>query len=480
MSLYKKAMNGMLWNFFDKVINQVCSFIVIIYIARVIGPESFGLIGLLTIFLLLGESIVNSGFSQALIQKSKSVCDIDYHTIFIVNVIISFLVYILLYYSSPAISDFYSEPKLTDISRVLFLVIIINSFSVVCRAQLSINIDFKSIAIVNTISSLLGLLVAIIFVQLNYDYWSIVALNITKSAASSVLFFVYTKWRPRFIFSIDSFKSLFNFGVNLLISGLLAIFTNNLYSILIGKFYSTTQVGYFSQATNLTNTISTTITSVLQKVTYPILTSINDDKERLTEIYITLIKVTALISIPCMTGFAIIAEPFTHIFLGEEWVSIIPVLFYLSLARMFTPISAVNMNILNAIGRSDIFLKVDLIKIPIFLLGLYISLPYGINVIAIAMLATSVIAFFINAFYPGVFLGFGAIKQILHTYKIILSASIMYFVSLTFSFDSYLTELIFCLLVLPVVYFVSLLILREEILVNLLKKTKLGRFCNGS
>lgn len=473
MSLYKKTRNGMLWNLGDKVISQICGFIVIVYIASIIGPEKFGLLGLLSIFVLLGESLVNSGFSQALIHKSKRVTDVDYCTIFIINISLSFLVYSILYILSPYIASFYSEPKLTEISRVLFLVIIINSLSVVCRAKLSIAIDFKSIAIANTISSILGLIVAVTMVNMNYSYWSIVGLSVTKSIAATVVLFLLAKWHPRLVFSLESFSSLFKFGINLLVSGILAIITNNLYSILIGKYYSTIHVGYFTQASNLTNTVSTTITSVLQKVTYPVLTSMNDDNDRLIETYIIMIRVTALISLPCMVGFAIIAEPFTDLFLGEAWNCIVPLIFYLSLARMFTPISAINMNVLNAIGRSDLFLKVDLIKIPIFLLGLYLSLPYGIKSIAISMLVTTIISYFINAYYPSKLLGFGPIKQIKSVFKIILSVIVMSFSSEMFSFESSSSELIFSLTFLPCVYVAALFILRESIVIDIFNKVKL-------
>lgn len=472
MTLFQKALKGIIWTFLDKILNQMCSFIILIYIAREIGPDSFGLVGLLTIFLLIGDTVVNSGFLQALVQKSKNVKEIDYNTIFIVNLGLAILVYTILFFTSPLIASFYSEPELTKLARVVFIIVIINSLSIICRAKLTIDVNFRYLALANTIASLFSLAVGVLLVNLGYSYWSLIILNVVKSLVNTLCLFYLTKWVPKLQFSIESFISLFRFGFNLLVAGILSILSNNLYSIVIGRYYSTTQVGYYSQATNLTNAISTTITTILQKVTYPILTSINDDRDRLNEVYITLIKVTALISLPSMVGFAIISRDFTHVFLGDEWLPVIPVLFYLSLARLFTPISAVNMNILNAIGRSDLFLFVDLIKIPIFLIGIYIAHPFGIEAIAQSVFITTTFSFFINAYYPGKILGFGALKQIKSTCKIIASTLIMYIASKLYNIDDNLMNLIFNLVCLPIVYISSLFLLKEKTLSNIINRLR--------
>ena len=199
---------------------------------------------------------------------------------------------------------------------------------------------------------------------------------------------------PKLIFSMESFKLLFKFGSNLMLAGFVATLINNLYVALVGRYFNATQVGYFTQAQNLSNNLSQFISSTLQGVTYPIMTSVKEDSERLVSIYTQLISVTMLVSLPMLIGFAAVSEEFVRIILGDEWLPVVPVLAALCFARTITPISWINLNILNAVGRSDLFLKVDLSKLPMNLGALFIALPYGIEGLAWAMVCTSFIAFF--------------------------------------------------------------------------------------
>lgn len=428
MSLKQKAIRGFAWSLADKMINQLGYLAVTIYLARLIGPESFGLIGMLTIFMLLAESVISNGFSAALVQRSKQVTPEDESTVFYINMAWGVAMYILLYFSAPFIADFYKAPQLIDISRLLFVVIIINSLVVVVRAKLTINIDFKSQTIASTIATLLSAVVGVYLAQLGYDYWAFVWMLVIKSALNALLIWLLCRWLPQFIFSVESFKRLFKFGSNLMIAGFVATFVNNLYIALIGRYFNATQVGYFTQANNLSNNLYLMLSSTLQGVTYPILTSIKDERERLVSIYKQLISITLLVSLPLLVGLAAVSDEVVLLFLGEEWLSVAPVLSILCFARAITPISAINMNILNAIGRSDLFLKVDLSKLPMTLAALLISVPYGIEAVAWAMVATSAIAFFINAYFPGKLFGFGSWPQLKAAIKYIIAAVIMYVV----------------------------------------------------
>ena len=428
MSLKQKAIKGFAWSLADKLVNQLGYLLVTIFLARIIGPESFGLIGMLTIFMLLAESVISNGFSAALVQRSNQVTPEDESTVFYINMAWGVAMYILLYFSAPFIADFYKAPQLIDISRLLFVVIIINSLVVVVRAKLTINIDFKSQTIASTIATLLSAVVGVYLAQLGYDYWAFVWMLVIKSALNALLIWLLCRWLPQFIFSVESFKRLFKFGSNLMIAGFVATFVNNLYIALIGRYFNATQVGYFTQANNLSNNLYLMLSSTLQGVTYPILTSIKDERERLVSIYKQLISITLLVSLPLLVGLAAVSDEVVLLFLGEEWLSVAPVLSILCFARAITPISAINMNILNAIGRSDLFLKVDLSKLPMTLAALLISVPYGIEAVAWAMVATSAIAFFINAYFPGKLFGFGSWPQLKAAIKYIIAAVIMYVV----------------------------------------------------
>lgn len=478
MNLKQKALNGFAWSLSDKLINQIGYLATTIYIARLIGPESFGLIGMLTVFMLLAESVVSNGFTQALVQKSHTITEEDASTIFYVNMLWGVLMYVLLFFAAPAIADFYSQPLLIDISRILFLVIIINSFSIVARAKLTINIDFKSQAIAGTFATISSSIIALYLASENYGIWALVGLILAKAFFLNIGLWFFCHWYPKLIFSVQSFKALFKFGSNLMLAGLGATLLNNLYIALIGRYFNATNVGYFTQATNLSNFLSGFISSTLQGVTYPIMTSIKEDKTRLVEVYKKLISITMLVSLPLLVGFAAVAENVILLFLGPEWLPTVPVLIALCLARAVTPISAINMNILNAIGRSDLFLKVDLSKYPMVIAAFFIGINYGIEGVAWSMVATSFISFFINAYFPGKMFGFGGVAQLKVAYKYIISAVVMYTGVTMLSFDGQLWFILIAQIALgAVIYPVSLLIMRDKFFIEntkpILKKLQL-------
>lgn len=412
MSLKTKAIHAFSWSLADKIINQFGSLLVTVYLARLLGPESFGFIGMLTIFVLLTDGVVSGGFMQALVQRSKDITDDDANTVFFINVGWAVLIYALLFAAAPWIAKFYRQPELTLIARVLFLTIIINSFAVVVRAKLTILVDFKSQAVTNTIAMMLSALLALWLANNDYGYWALVWMGLSKALFSTVGVWWFCRWVPQWRFSTQSFRSLFKFGSNLMLAGFVAIFVNNLYITLIGRFYNASHVGFYTQAANMSNAVYGFVSSSLQGMTYPIMTSIKDDRDRLINIYKQLVSITMLVCLPMLIGFAAVAKDFIQVFLGEAWLPAAPVLVALCVARTVTPISAINMNILNAVGRSDLFLKVDLSKLPMTLGALYFALPYGIEGIAWASVITSFIAFFINAYYPGKMFGFGGLAQL--------------------------------------------------------------------
>ena len=472
MSLRNKALSGLVWAITDKLFNQLGLLGVTVYLARLLGPESFGLIGMLTIFVLLTESVISGGFNQALVQRSSQLTESDSSTIFYVNFAWGLAIYAVLYCSAPHISEFYSQPELTAISRLLFVVIIINSLSVVVRAKLTIEVDFKSLTLANTFSTVASAGVGITLSIYGYGYWALVWLHISKSIVITLALWVYCKWFPRLVFSPNSFRSMFGFGSNLMFAGLVATFVNNLYVVLIGRYFSATHVGYYTQANFMSTAASEFISSTLKGVTYPILTSVKDDRERLTRIYKQLIGVTMMVSLPILVGLSAISYDVVTIILGDEWMATVPVLAILCLARAITPISIVNMNILNAIGRSDLFLFVDLSKLPMTLGALYIALPYGIEGLAWAVLATTCISFFINAYFPGKIFGFGGFSQLRIAWKYAVASLLMYVV-VKFLFDAnsmaLLASKIFAGMV---VYVLALLVLKDELYLNTIQDLK--------
>ncbi|MBB1303742.1 lipopolysaccharide biosynthesis protein [Pseudoalteromonas sp. SR44-8] len=461
-SLKRKFLNGFIWNLADKIVSQFAYLGVMLYIARLIGPEAFGLVGMLTVFMLITESIVSNGFSQALVQRSNELTEDDSSTIFYVNLIFGVVIYTLLYFSSPLISSFYNEAELTNIARVLFLVVIINSLTVVVRAKLIIKVDFKSQAISSFIATIISSLLGFYLAVTGYSYWSLVYLILCKSIINNTMMWFFCNWFPKLIFNKDSLRKLFKFGSNLMLAGLIATLYKNIYIILLGRFFDSGKVGYFTQATNLTNFLSALISSTLQSVTYPLLTEVKANRIKLVNIYTQLIAVTMMASIPVLVGFSAVSETFVHIFLGDDWLPAIVVIKLLCLSRAITPISSINMNILNAIGRSDLFLKVDLLKIPIVILAIVIALPYGIVGVSVAIVITSIISFFINAYYPGKLFSFGVKEQLRISKNYIISALLMYVCVEYVVFEDLWLTLTSKLFVGAFIYVASLLLLKDK------------------
>ncbi|XEH48868.1 lipopolysaccharide biosynthesis protein [Edwardsiella tarda] len=470
MNLKSKIIPGLIWNAADKLVSQLGYFLSVLYISKLIGPEAFGLIGMLTIFILLTESIVSNGFSQALVQRSNQLTEADSSTVFYINILWGGGVYVILFMASPVIADFYQKPELVSIARWLFLSVIVNSLTVVVRAKLIINIDFKSQTIASLFATLVSSPIAIFLALHGYSYWSFVCLLLIKSVVLNICLWCFSCWYPKALFSKDSFSRIFKFGSNLMFAGFISTLVNNIYIALIGRYFNTASVGYFTQATNVTNFLSQFISSTLQGVTYPILTSVRGERDKLILIYKRLIIATLFVSLPALVGLSAVAEDFVLLFLGKQWLFAVPIIQLLCIARMITPISAINMSVLNAVGRSDLFLKVDLSKLPMTIVSLFISIPYGINGIASGMVIVSFISFFINAYYPGKLFGFGAVEQLKVGIKVIIATVTMY-VSLSFvHYDILWVAFLMKILIGIGVYLLVLFSLQEKEVLFFIKK----------
>ena len=423
-SLKAQATRGMLWSTVDKFAVQAGQFIVGIVLARILMPEDFGLIGMLSIFLALSQVFIDSGMGSGLIQRQDRT-NADYSTVFVFNFVVSVCFYLILFFTAPLIARFYDQPLLTLLTRTLGLNLIINSLAIVQRSKLTIAIDFKSIAKVNVIGVALGGTAGVVTAILGFGVWAIVIQTLVSSVATVSSLWLFSKWNPSIVFSKESFKTLFGYGSKLLLAGLYAQTLNNIYNITIGKAYPAGQLGYYTRTKQFAEITAGTVSSILQQVTFPILASVQHDKARLISIYSRLIKMTAFFIFPSMTLLALLAKPLILILLTDKWAAVIPLLQWMAFARIIYPISVINMNILNAIGRSDLFLKVDLSKFPLILLTLIITIPLGIKAIVIGHVITSSISFFINAYLPGKLFGYGGLKQLKDMASVIVSTIIM-------------------------------------------------------
>ena len=423
-SVRSQLLHGVAWNFVEKVLVRGISFIIGIILARLLSPSDFGLIGMLAIFVAISNVFIEGGLAKALIQR-KDCQDIDFSTAFVANVGMSLVIYVILFLTAPLIADFYDEPVLVDIIRILSLNFILGSFNIVQRAKLMANVDFKSLAQINVISTIVSGGVGIAMAYYGCGVWSLVGQTLCSTIVLLLLFPLYSKWRPSVSFSGDSFRQLFGFGSKLMVTGVYSVILNNISTICIGRFYKSSQLGFYTRASQFSEMISSTLYDVLGNVTFPVLSHLQDDREKLIAVYRKSLFLTAMIIFPIMILCALLARPMVLIMLTEKWLPCVVMMQWLFLARMFTPLSSINMNILNAVGRSDLFMKLDFSKAPLILAILAITIPIGVEAITIGSFFTSFICFFINAYLPGRIFGYGAIKMIQDWRYIFLSIAIM-------------------------------------------------------
>ena len=411
MTLKQKTVNGLLWSFIENFSNQGITFIVGIILARLLTPEEFGLIGMITIFIAISTSVINSGFSQALIRK-KDCTDTDYSTVFYFNLLVGVVLFAILFFAAPLIAGFFNEPQLTKLVKVLASVLVIDAFTIIQRTKLTKRIDFKLQTKISVIADIVSGVAGIAMAYTGFGVWSLVARQIIQRALNALLLWVWNRWIPLLVFSKESFKELFSFGSRLLVSGLIDTAYRNIYLLVIGKFFSAAELGYFTRSEQFQKLPSQNINTVIQRVTYPVLSSMQDDKSRLKNNYQKLIRSTMLITFVLMLGMAAVAEPMIITLIGEKWRPSIIYLQMLSFVGMMYPLHALNLNMLKVSGRSDIFLKLEIIKKILAVPTIVIGVIWGIKIMIAGMMVNTLIAYYLNSYWSGRFIGYSFKQQV--------------------------------------------------------------------
>ena len=423
-SLKQKTTNGLFWSSVERFSNQGVSFVFSIILARILAPRDFGIVAMIGIFFAVAQSFVDSGFSNALVRKTDR-REEDLSTCFYFNIGVGIVAYIVLFLIAPFIADFYNQPILSPIIRITGFGVVLNSLCVVQQALFTIRIDFKSQAKVTLSATIISGIVGVVLAYLEYGVWALVWQGVVMSLVRMGLLWLMSKWRPKAGFSKDSFHYLFGYGSKLLASGLLDTIYNNIYPIVIGKFYSPAQLGNYSRALTFAQLPSSNITSILQRVTFPVLSTIQDDMPRLQTDYRRLLKLSAFIVFPLMMGLAAVAFPVIRIILTPKWEGCSLYLQIICFALMLYPIHAINLNLLQVKGRSDLFLRLEVIKKIVGVCIMCITIPLGITAMCIGMVASSLIALFINTFYTGKLIDIGYLKQMCDLLPIFINSLLM-------------------------------------------------------
>ena len=409
-SLAHKTVKGTLWSFAERFSAQGIHLLVMIVIARRLSPKEFGLIGMLAIFLAVAQSLIDSGFSQALIRKQDRT-DTDKNTVFYFNVLVSSVIYLCFYFISPWVSAFYDEPQLCQIMRVICLAIVVDSFAVVQRANYVIAIDFKTQTKATLVSAVVSGIIGIYLAYNGYGVWALVCQFLSNSVVNVIVLWSFSRWYPRLVYSWQSFRELFGFGSKLMISGLLDTLYRNVYQLVIGKAFSADSLGHFTNAHKFSDLPSSNLTTVLQRVTYPVLCTIQDDDVRLAIVYRKFLRLSAFAIFPLMCGLAAVSYPLIDIVLGGKWHYAAILLVPLCFQMMWYPIHSINLNLLQVKGRSDLFLRLEIIKKIIGVTILFCSIPFGLLVMCYTGILSSVLCLAINTYYTGKLINVGFFMQ---------------------------------------------------------------------
>lgn len=435
MALKEKTIKGLVWSFIDTLSRQGITFIIGIILARLLSPKEFGLIAMTSIFFAISQMFISSGFGDALVRK-KDCSQADYSTAFYYNLFVSAIFFLVLYFTAGSIGEYFNEPKLKQIIRVLSLGLVVSAFSLVQQTILTQRVDFKLQTKVSVISGVVSGIVGIVMAFMGYGVWSLVVKMLLGSVMATLLLWFLNTWRPSLVFSLESFKAMFSFGHKLLFVYLIDTIYRNVYYFIIGKFFSATDLGFYSRADQFSIFPVQNMTIAVQRVSYPVMSMVQEDNVKLKEGYRRIILSTMFMAFFIMLGLAAVAKPLILLLIGEKWTPVIVYLQLLCFGTMLLPLHGLNLNILNVKGRPDLSLKLELIKkalaVPVVIAGVI----WGIKYMILGMIINSIIAYYFNSFFSGRLINYSLKEQvmdILPTFLLALLVSgIVYSLSFVF------------------------------------------------
>lgn len=410
-SLKNKTIKGTFWSGIDNVVQFGTIFVVGVFLARLLTPDDYGLIGIISIFTAISNTIINGGFTSALI-RTKSISEDDYNTAFVSNFTLSVGLYLIIFLLAPLISSFFGREELVLLTRVSTLGIIIGSFALIQRTLLTKRIDFKSQTKVTLVASLTSGSVGILMAFGGCGVWSLVTQGLVSNTMNAALLWVANKWTPRLKFSKESFRRLFGFGWKMMLSSLLDTIWRELNQVVIGKYYNPAALGQYTRANNFSSLFSRNLSDVVQRVSYPVLSEVQDEKERMVSAYRRIIKVSMFVTTVGMFFLGAISEPFIYCLIGPKWHDAAVFLPILCVTGSLYPIQSINLNMLQVLGRSDLFLGLEIIKKIIALVPLFIGVYYGILPMLYSGIPMTIICYFLNSYFSGKLLNYSSFMQL--------------------------------------------------------------------
>ncbi len=462
--LKSKMLNAFTWTTIDRFGQQIIQFVIGVILARLLSTEDYALIGMIIIFIALSTVLVDGGFGQALIKKQDA-NQKDFNTIFYFNIFVSALLYSILFLTAPLVASFYNEPKLTSILRVLSLVTLLHSVSFIQYVNLIKQLKFRDLAIINIISVIVSGTIGILMAFNGFGVWALVAQQLSAQIIKTILYPTFVRWMPKLQFSFSVIKEFWNFSIPLLSTSILNVLFNNVYFVLLGKYYPKT-VGYFYMANKYSETVNFTSQQILQQSTYPLLVQVQDDNERLIRIHSQLTKTISLLFFPLVFILVVVAKPLIITLITEKWLASVILFQLLLTANLFTPLYVLNINVLNSRGLTKNTFNIEIIKKALIVLSILLCFPYGIEIMLIGFIVANYSTYFLSMFHIRKHLNYKIKLQISHLvsgilYGFLVGGTILFF---RFLSVSNLALLIIQLSVAAIVYFLIIKLFYPEVL----------------
>lgn len=407
----REVLSGLIWRYAERCGAQGIQFIVSIVLARLLTPSDYGLVGLITVFLSIAQVFAQSGLGQALVQK-KNADNIDFSTVLYYSIAFSIILYIILFICSPPLAAFYNAPELTAVIRVLSLTVIIGAINSVQQAYVQKTMQFKRFFFATLGGTLVSAVVGICMAFKGFGIWALVAQQLTNQTIDTIILWLSVKWRPILAFSVARMKQLFSYGWKILATSLINNIYFNIFTLVIGKVFSSSDLGYYNRGEQFPKVIETNIDSAVEGVLFPVMSEVQDDKVRLKSMVRRFISSSTFAVFPIMAGLAAIARPFVIILLTDKWLPAVAFIQFNCFIKAFMPIFKANLQAINAVGRSDIFLKLEIIKRTIGILILIVTLPFGLYAMMFGRCTECVLDLIIDAFPNKKILGYSFLEQI--------------------------------------------------------------------
>lgn len=411
ISCSDNVINNFIWRFAERSGAQIVSFIVSIVLARILAPEDYGTIALVTVFTAVLQVFIDSGLGTALIQK-KDADDLDFSSVFYFNFCICIILYVGMFIAAPYIAFFYEDRNLTSVVRVLSFTLVISGVKGIQQAYVSRNMLFKRFFFSTIGGTLFSAFLGVGMAYAGFGVWALVAQQLSNTAIDTLILWITVKWRPKKMFSWRRLKALLAFGWKLLVSALLDTAYNNLRNLIIGKMYSSTDLAFYNQGDKFPKVVVTNINTSIDSVLLPTMSSVQENRERVKQMTRRAIKTSTYVMAPLMMGLAFCAEPIVKLVLTDKWLPCVPFLRIFCITYMFWPVHTANLNAINAMGRSDWFLRLEIVKKITGMLILLSTMWFGVMAMAYSLLLSSVLSQIINSWPNRKLLNYGYLEQV--------------------------------------------------------------------